>query len=161
MKRDAILAALPSLSRASLEAVAAAANGLLGQHTPKAAEAANGPLAWLYEAMQAELGQRGPYSQFISSRTGKIFASTAPDLIKFVVQAFGTQKKISTLAIFRLLLNLIADDLKKRGVTITAHTLSLNLKRAKTVFEEAFPGYIDNKLGELILTHMKSGKNDE
>ena len=106
MKRDAILAALPGLSKPDLEAIAAVISTLLGQHPASAAKAAEGRLAWLYDAVLVTLGAKIPYDRFANAQHGKRFIQQGEEFLLFTEQNFPKQmkKKISGSAIIRLLL---------------------------------------------------------
>lgn len=160
MNRDQILAALPALKPTALKAIRAACDGLLGEAaTPTAApieSAPTGPLGWLYDGLLIAIGLKVAWKQFGPSQAGKQFSKWGPEVVSFAQSAFpeAMTKKVSGLAIIRLLLELIVADLRKRKVPITLGTVTIHMQRVQDVFREAFPGYLEAGLGGLIVTQM-------
>lgn len=155
MKRDQILAALPSLSQADLRAINAASGALMAGRHPVAPQPFETPQGWLAEALQGALGLGGAGARQLPST----FNKQAPTALAFMVQAFGPLKnKTTTLAIMRLILGLLVADLKNKQVKISVGSLSSNLGRVQQVFEEAYPGYLENGIASLVLQAIQKGK---
>lgn len=158
MTKDKILAALPSLSKPDLRAIAAATGALLaGGHHPSP-QAPSGPQGWLFEALAGALNRPLTHDRFSVSAAGQHFKQNAPIALAFMQKAFGATamgNKITALAIMRSLLSLLISDLLERGVPITPGTLASNLGRLDEVFDRAYPGYLTNGIASLVLRAIK------
>ena len=151
MKKDQIIAALPLLNEADLKAISAVLSSLLGNGASATPTPVEGPQAWLFVAIQSILN--GVY-QPPSSLKG--FHSNSVIFIEFVKVNFpaALNKKIVGIAVMKQLVSLIADDLRDKKVPVTWGTLVQNLSRIPSVFDAAFPGYIESKITGLLMgTH--------
>jgi hypothetical protein len=154
--KDQILALLPKLSPNGLKAIRAACDGLIGTPaTPLAGTPQNG----LYDALMAVTGQRLGWQRFKASQPGKHFAANEAAFLSFMNGAFplAMKKQVTAQAVMRSVLDLIAADLRAKQVPVTAGTLATNLPRAAEIFRAAFPGYLENRLGDFIVEAMKRG----
>lgn len=155
ISKSDILGALPKLSRGDLEAVHAMASHLLGATAAPAT--AGGTLGGaVFDALVAALGASMAYSRY-SPTASRQFEKKLPDLTKFLDQHFEgwNQNKVSQLAFLKMLFSLLADDLKERGVAPTIGIMVTNIPRLSEVFNNAFPGYLANGLGSMILKNFQ------
>lgn len=133
MRVAEIIAALPSLSKPELAAVKAAADRLLvgpvGTATP------------LYEALQAVARVRLPYDRFIKSKAGQGWPERQKQAMTFVQATWPELPKVQKQPLLRFLLSLLADDLKRRNITVSMGTMALNVGELPRVVDQSFPGY--------------------
>mgnify|MGYP001585781793 CR=1 FL=1 len=144
--KDHILAALPRLSMTDLRDINAVSARLLEPHaaldTPKRTD---DPHMWVFEAVKNTVGTgqtSGP----------KHFHAKATEFLKFVDENFpkALKNRASGSSVILMLVQLIADDMKQRGVPRSMGTLTLHLSRVTEVFDDAFPGYRQAKLAHLL-----------
>lgn len=153
--KEEVLAALPKLSRADLEAVAAVAAHLLGAGGALPVEAT--PLAiTLFEALGGALGR----SISPLNAPAKVIAQVnakGPPLAAVLTQGFPgwDARKTTQLAFLRMLMGLLMDDLSNRGVTPSLGVVVTNLQRIPEVFDTSFPDYRASGLGPLILKRFQ------
>lgn len=152
LKRDQILAALPALSKADLKAIGAAVAALSAGGPTTNPEAPVGPQAVVFDAMAALCGARMGWGRFSTSASGKHFSQNAPVFSEFMQRAFGAalHRKVARLALAKLLLGLLANDLIKRRAPVSMGSLALNLHRVEEVFDRAYPGYLQAGLCNLV-----------
>ncbi len=151
MDKDQILAALPALNHTDLQAVAAVTGKLLAD---TADGVAGDPAKWLYEALAGMLGLPFSYDYMQRQHSAKQFNANAPVFLAFMTANLGERvfhKKVVCIAVMNTLLQLICDDLKAKRVPVTLGTVSMNLPRIATVFEQAFPGYIESNLASMAV----------
>ena len=158
LTKDQILAALPKLSQADIAAIAAMATSLSAGRTaaPDKRGAAAGSA--IFDALQAAVGATMPYETFMATRNGtKLHAQGIPHLELFLDKHFKgwNNNRVSQQAFLSFMFELLADDLKERGVTPTLGIMVVNLNRVHEVFENAFPGYIASGMGKLILKNFQ------
>jgi hypothetical protein len=157
VKKDDILAALPTLSRADLESVHAMAAHLLGaQGSVSNGGTPDAPL--LFEALSGQLNGIMGWPYVAATKQGKLLQQRAPEVTKFLTKHFrGWDKnKITQLAIMQLMISLLREDLKERGVQASFGILVANLNRLPEVFSNAFPGYLESGMGPLLLKNLLS-----
>lgn len=156
MTKDQILAALPKLKPGDLQAIRAAAGALLFGQADSAPKALQGHQGWLFEALQASLKAPLSEAQFLATQAGKQFVRQAPGFITFMVKEFPDVmgKRVRALAMMKLLLDLIAADLRARQAPVTLGTIVVNLPRAREIFGLAFPGYLETGIAEMLIATM-------
>lgn len=160
ISKDDILAALPTLTRPELEAIQAVCASLTGGHTAAFEPGAGTLAASLLNALCAAVNATVSPANLSGTATGKTFNKHLPAVTKFLAAHFKgyDDNKLVELAFLRLLADLLADDLKGRGVTPTIGILVTNLTRLPEVFDNAYPGYLAAGMGSFILDLIKSGK---
>lgn len=159
VKKDDILAALPTLSKADLEAIyAMTAHLLQGGSQGAVSNGATPDAPLLFEALSGQLNALAGWPYVASTKQGKLLQQRAPEVTKFLSKHFkGWDKnKITQLAIMQLMLNLLRDDLKERGVQPSFGIMVTNLNRLPEVFSNAFPGYLESGMGPLLLKNLLS-----
>jgi hypothetical protein len=58
------------------------------------------------------------------------------------------------LALKRLLIELLIEDIKTRFIPLSARTVSQELGNIEAVFDRGYPSYLRNGLGHLILKQL-------
>jgi len=156
MNKDSILAALPTLTRADLEAVHATAASLLGARGAMVASTATSPAADLFEALSGHLNVTAAYATVAGTKPGKLLIKNAPAAYKFFNAHFPgwDESRVTKLAFLHMFADLLVSDLKERGVTPTFGIIVANLIRLPEVFENAFPGYLENGMGHLVVKNI-------
>jgi len=150
-----LLASLPSLSKADLATVCAAADSLLGLIGGLPATSNNPAATPLFDAVTHALGLRLGFAAFQATATYKTFRRGEVAVNDFVDAAFPEAcDKVSRNAILIFLVECLMDDLKARHVPLSIGALCNNLERAPQVFRDAFPGYVENGLAHLIFKSM-------
>lgn len=157
MTKDEILGALPTLEPAELEAIQALIGHLLGAPT--------GPFdaAWppayqiTFDALASALGAAISYASIANTKTGALFKKRMPEFTQFLDNHFKgwDGNKVTQIAFLRMLFTLIKDDLEKRNVTPSLGMIVSNMIRIHSVFDGAFPGYLEAGAGHLILGKFK------
>lgn len=160
LTKDQILAALPTLGKADIEAVYSMAGHLLGQ-----LGAVQGPqnvgatlLADMtFTALGAALGHPRPYQTY-SPTAKRQFEAKIPTLISFLDGNFKgwDRTKNVKIAFLQMIFGLLVKDLRGRGVNPTIGILITNLQRVPEVFDNSFPGYRESGIAvATILKHFK------
>lgn len=161
LKLDQILTALPQLEPSDLRAIIAAAGELLTRPgtTPHVAE--NNVSAWLYEALTATLRVTYNYPVWVMTPTGKLFSRNAPSVIKFIEDNFPAilDKKVLAQAFMRWVIEMIVSDLKEINIPISTKAVIFNFSRVPSIFEKAFPGYLEANLGYKIVNAIINREN--
>jgi len=152
--KDQILGALPSLSQQDLKVIQTLAGRLLLEKAPNRANEPQNAQAWLFRAMQALLNY--PYA--LPASTAQVFKQNAPGFVAFAETTCsgGMARQVDGLALLGRLLQLLADDLKGRGLPISMRTMVAHLPRMATVFDAAFPGYLQSGLAQLFMSQRAS-----
>jgi hypothetical protein len=140
-----ILSLLPQISRHDLALVRAAVDRLLG-----AADTATP----LYDALLTVTGVKMPFSRFQRSKAGKHFAEGEKLVLNFVNDTWADLGTVTSQSLLVYLLEMLADDLKRRGITPSVGTLALNLSSVPQVFDNNYPGYRDDEMAPMILEAM-------
>lgn len=156
MTKDQILAALPKLSQADLGIIIAAAMHLQAATGTQANQPAGLGHA-IFNALGATVGAFVPYESFAVTKTARQLEIRLPDLEKFLNKEFPgwDVNKLTQTAFLRMLVNLIANDLTGRGVKPTFGSVVINLHRLPDIFDDAFPHYLINGLGPLVLKNFQ------
>ena len=151
-----IIATLPTLSKADLAAVRGAADALLG---PTAAPN-DTPATPLFEAVTRALGLRLGFAAFSQTATYKPYKRGADAIAGFLGSTFPLAENRTTRnALHSLILECLIDDLKARRVPLSLGALCNNLERAPQVFRDAFPGYIEGGVVNVIMAKITRGKD--
>lgn len=160
MGKDEILAALPKLDRAALEAIQAVTTTLLQGRTGAIGTADHGLTQHAFTALAATLGQPTAYKTFACTEAGKRLQKRLPEFEVFLDKAFEGwgRNLISQQALFQMLFGLLADDLSSRGVRPTLGIMVMNLGRLPEVFDAQFPGYRQAGLGKMVLKGFQHGR---
>jgi hypothetical protein len=157
--KEQILAALPNLNKAELRAVHATAGHLLGATGgADASIAAPGSVgAIIFEALSGALCASMPYAS-LPTATARQFEGRVPGFVAFLDANFAgwNKNKVGQLAFLRMMFHLIKDDLNERKVKPTIGVVIVHMSRMYEVFENAFPNYLSNGLGPMILKNFKS-----
>lgn len=157
MTKDEIIAALPSLTRPDLEQIHALASSLLGGHLGNVAGPAPTLAGPLIEALGGAINAAMPLSNLTGTTTGKTFQKHLPAVGKFLDAHFNgwSTNKLTQTAFLHMLMGLLRDDLKERGVTPSLGIMVSNLGRLPEIFDNAYPQYLEAGLGDMVLRHFK------
>jgi len=151
--RDAILASLPSMSKADLEAIQVVIGSLLRQGGSKAGLPQNDKPALLFGAMATVINLSQGYVPFVSTASGKAFAKNAPLALAFA-DRFTLARKAELAALLRWLMALMANDLLRQKIPVGPKTMSEALARLPEIFDRAYPGYMEACLTNLLLERV-------
>ena len=157
MSKDAVLALLPKLKPAELEAVIAVANNLLSRAYTGANAGPATPLAALtIEAIGAAIGLTGGHANL----PPKVIAALdrrLPDMTAFFNAHFEgwDSNKVGQQAFLRMLFDGLRDDLLRRGIKPNYTTMINNLPQLRRVIDGLFPGYIDGGATGLLMRRFK------
>jgi len=154
--KDEILAALPNLNRADLEAVKAITISLLGGRVSNVSNGATTAPETIFEALTAAISRPMPYSSLPPALV-KHYEANFPSLIIFFNKYFKgwDSNKITQTGFLRMIFGLIAYDLKERGATPSVGALIYNLPRIYEIVDNAFPDYLKSNMGHMILKMFK------
>lgn len=145
--KDQILGAMATLGPADLQAIKALATALLAKAEPVTLDT---PHQWLLEALRAVMTHShlgfGPGVEKHLSKHGAAFIAFIADNFDGVLN-----NKVEALAVMRTLLRLICDDLRRLGIPITPTTVATHLPRTASIFDRAFPGYLQSRLAKLAM----------
>lgn len=156
VKKDQILEALPGLSASDLTMIQATITGLLGGRIGNVAAPAGTLAAPLFEALCGAVNATVPLSNIVGTPTGKTFQKHVPPTQQFLDRYFKgwDRQAIVQMAFLRMLMELLCEDLKTRGAAPTVGVMVTNLLRLPEIFENAYPGYLDAGLGDMVLRHF-------
>jgi hypothetical protein len=97
-------------------------------------------------------------SRFSSSQSGIIWRKNQPVFDAFICKLtdnlHNMHNKVRMLALKRLLIELLIEDIKTRFIPLSARTVSQELGNIEAVFDRGYPGYLRNGLGHLILKQL-------
>jgi hypothetical protein len=156
MNKDAILGALPNLSQPDLVAIHAM-SGQLIKATGAVLSEPGSLAAQLFEALSGAVNVTMPLSNLTGTTTGKTFEKHLPAVGKFLdahFKGWDSNRLIQT-AFLRMLMGLLRDDLKERGVTPSLGIMVTNLGRFPEVFDAAYPDYLAAGMGQMVLRHFE------
>ncbi|SRR6266852_4417557 len=147
LTKDQILGALPNLSQADLAMVHAMSGQLLAP-----TQGMSDTKQVLFDALAATISHPMPYSNMPTNLASQ-FERHFPDLLLFFDKHFKgwDSNKIVQTGFLRMIFSLIADDLKRHGVTPSIGMLVHNLPRIYEIVDNAFPNYLKNNMGHMIL----------
>lgn len=157
MNKDDVLSALPALTRPELEQVYAVAGTLLGDRTSAITAPAPPLAAELVSAVSGACNAMVSHQTLAGTTTGKTFDKHLPAITKFLDHHFDgwSHNKLVQAAFLSMLIELLKDDLRARGVNPSVGVLVGNLGRLPEVFDNAYPGYLEAGMGHVILNHFK------
>lgn len=155
--RDYLLGMLPNLNVTDLLAVQTLVTSLLKGRTGDTENGVGHPTGLLFEALSSHLQAIAPWSTVARTKSGKLMLTKEPLLTHFFNQHFRgwDENKVLSLAFMRMMLELLSDDLKERSVNPTFGIMVLNLNRLPEVFRYAFPGYLENHMGYIVLKKLR------
>jgi hypothetical protein len=142
-----ILSALAKLNKKELATVRAAIDQLV---KPQAAS----PVALsLFEAIKLACGSTMPYSRL----KGAVWAKCAAEANMFIDTTWPNinGNKLVRMGLERLLISLLIEDLREKGVKVTVGSIVCNLGRLPEVFDQNYPDYRQNQLQSLVLKAME------
>lgn len=151
LTKDQIITALPGMSQQDLLAIRAVTGHLLQPGATTVQNSPDNAQGWLFAALAGLLNTTG-----ISTDHVKQFEKNAPAFLAFVSKHFSDvlNSKVRALSLMTSLLQMIAYDLKSRGIPVTANTVTQHMPRIAEIFEAGFPGYIDSGIaGMCAVSH--------
>lgn len=112
--------------------------------------------ALLFDALSGHLNAMAGWPTMAGTKYGKLLVKNAPAVEKFLNRHFEgwDRNKLKQMAFMRLLIGLLADDLKERGVPRTFGIMVTNLTRLPEVVDNAFPNYLAAGLGPELLKRL-------
>lgn len=157
MNKDSILAALPQLSLEDLTVVCSVTQSLIKGRTAVDLPPASGLAAMVFDAMGGPMNVTVPYASMAGTKWGKQFEKKVPELGKWLDQHFDgwSTNKVTQLAFLQWLFVLLANDLKRRELPRSLAMVVTNLEQIPRIVENAYPSYLESKLGGLILAHFQ------
>lgn len=141
-----IIAELPNLTPKQLEVVQAVLVRLgrkQEEETPP-----------LYTALVMSLGSNIPYSRFQYTEAYKLWKFNLPLAMQFVSETWPDIQEVEKLGLLRYLLELLLEDLKRRGIPVLTSTMVRELQNLPMLFDRCFPGYRASGLSHLIVKAM-------
>lgn len=145
-----IVSALPNLNSKELLTVKAALEQLLPAKAPP-----EGDAQLLYYAILNKLDVIRSWDSFVSTAAHRDFELNAPGAVLFIDQTFKSKNRTQTIAIMRMLIDLLLVDLKKRNIPLTVGTVCRNLHLLPMVFDDAFPDYRKSGLIPMLMKQME------
>lgn len=146
-----IVSALPSLSSKELLTVKAALEQLLWI----AKEPPEEDAYYLYCAILDKLDVVRQWGSFVGTAAHKDFAVNAPGAVLFITQTFKSKNRTQTIAVMRMLLDLLLVDLSIRNIPLTVGTVCRNLHLLPMAFDDAFPDYRKSRLIPMLMKQME------
>ena len=156
MIKDEILAALPKLPKGDLMAIQAVLNHLLGGPTGPLNAGGTVIAPVMFEALARALPLAiSPLN--VPSQTMRLYNERAAQIVLWLNENFTdwNTKKVTELAFLTSLFDLLIKDLRKNKITPTLGVVITHMIRIPKVFDDAFPGYIKSRMGNLVLKHFQ------
>ncbi len=125
----------------------------LEQLLPK--EAPEGDVSCLYYAILNKLDVIRSWGTFVGTAAHKDFQKNSPGAVLFINQTFKCKNRTSSIAVMRMLIGLLIDYQKARGIPATLGTVCRNLPTIPMVFDEAFPDYRKSGLIPMLMKQME------
>ncbi len=156
MTKDEILAALPKLSPADLEAVAAMAGALLGARTA----ALPGPAATLaavtFGALSGALNLTAGYASMPPSVQAS-FNKQMPGMVEFFNANFKgwDDNKVGQQAFLRMMFEALRDYLRAGEIKPTYKSMINIMPHMGRAFDNLFPGYLEAGATSIIMARFK------
>ena len=158
MTKDEILASLPKLSKADLQAIITVAGSLIGRPTndPTGVLGNEATLASQigFNALAAALGQHSTLAMLPATQRQKFERNLIP-LTKFLDTIFAAPRwdknRITKLAVLQYMFNLLASELHRMKVTVSFNSMIVNMGRIPVAFDTQFPGYRAAGVSTLVL----------
>lgn len=160
MTKDRILAALPKLAQADLEAIHAMSGALLNGRTAALPVQGGEPALTIFNALAATAGAAISL-QTLSPKLRKAFDGKVGPLECYLSRHFSgwDKHKLSQMAFLQALFDLLKTNLMALELTPSLTLMINNLHRMPRIIEDAYPDYLQAGLGDLILKHYRV-KND-
>ncbi|HET9285757.1 MAG TPA: hypothetical protein VFR24_27720 [Candidatus Angelobacter sp.] len=146
MKKDEILATLPTLNKTDLNAIKLAADALLSHGTINVPVTGTGNHeALLRHCINDYDGSIGGWS----GRTATAFKKGAPGALTFLQQHFSRAmgSRVTALALMNYSVRLIVADLRHINAPVIKLTICQSLQKLPKLFNDAFPGYLEGAIG--------------
>lgn len=162
MKKDQILAELPKLSLEELTIVHSVSQSLIIGRTAKQLEPASALAAMVFDALSGPLNVTMGYATMAGTKWGRQFEKKVPDLANWLDKHFAgwSDNKITQLAFLRMLFTMMSNDLKRRNLPRSLAMAVTNLDQIPRIIENAFPGYIESGMGQIILQRFQAQVSD-
>lgn len=144
-----IVQVLPSLNKQELRALQAAIDKELTKNSIIEIE--------LYHLVFEVVGERPlSLSKFEVSNNGILWRQNIPVFYDLVQKLMGaeTPKKPLLQAVHKFLIELLIQDIKDRHMPLTLKAVCQELGNIKYAFDRAFPDYLENGLGHLIMAKL-------
>lgn len=149
--KDQILTSLPSLAKADLEAIVATASSLINARTGAIEQGAGTLPAIIFDAISSAANVTMPYTKLtpalktmLSDKTGGLECYLNANF-----KGWDTNR-VGQVAFIRMLVGLIADDLKSREILVSIKTCIMNIGIIPVLVENQFPDYIANGMTSFI-----------
>ena len=144
MKTDELLKLLPTLNKEQAKIITAWAARF---NIDKKADDENTKL--ILEIINKELGTRAPFGAVKNP-----WIVNASNMAHFIDTTFPGVKKVVRIALFKMCIGFVIENLTYMKVPVTFTTVWVNLPRVPVLFEEQFPGYKKSGLTGVILKAM-------
>jgi hypothetical protein len=157
LTRAQILTALPKLKPADLEAVSAMATHLLTNAPTGRKSGPATPLAdAVFDALTQSIRATVPYAK-LTPKLRQAYNRQLLGLTEFLDDHFvgWNKNKTAQLAFLRMLFVLVADDLRRRQIKPTIGVMINNMGRVPYAFDDAFPGYREAGMTNLITRNFQ------
>lgn len=153
MKLGEIIAALPSLTAKDRKALKAALDSFIYADTM----GVEGLDLELLGAVQAITGQYVNLVSFKGTQAYKVWMTNQPVFNELFDTLTGGKNLTKTVKIAakKFLIGLLIEYLKETHKPVTLPTIATELANIKRIINDNFPGYLDNKLGGIIMNRLK------
>lgn len=151
MKLADIVAALPALTASERKALRVALDSFTDDTSIDLE---------LLGAVTSITGEHVPMAYFRNSKCYKVWLKSQ-DAFTEVYQQLIPQvsTKVGRVAAKRFLVGLLVEYLKRSHKPVTLLNISIELGNMRKIIDENFPGYLDNKLGGVIMQGIRADKN--
>ena len=155
-----ILAALPKLNQADLEAIQATAQTLINGRTAVSGKSATTVSLAVFNALQGAIGLNNAYAAIAPTKWGKQFEKQVPILIEYLNLNFkGWDKnKVVQTAFLSMIFELLVADIRKRHFGLNGvgfGTAVLNMGQIPRVIDDAYPDYRENGMLGMVLKQFQ------
>lgn len=156
MTKDEILAALPKLKRADLEAVAAMAGALLGGRISNVDAPATTLTATCWQALSDALNLTAGYAN-VPPAVRASFDKQLPNTIEFFNTNFKgwDDNQLGQLAFLRMMFEALRDYLKAGEIKPTYKSMINSMPHMGRAFDNLFPGYLEAGATSIIMARFK------
>jgi hypothetical protein len=111
----------------------------------------------LFDAVRSELDSRGfkvgmSYQMFSTGKNFNSWKKGVSVVEEFMAAAFSDHVKTKTerIAMFRVLIQILVRDLKRRKIPISIGTVANNLQYIQQAFDNEFPNYLEGGIAYLV-----------
>jgi hypothetical protein len=159
MKKDSVLAALPSLTVDELIAVQTVCASLLKAHTGALPAQADAGTIAIFNALAATSGACISLDS-LSPTLRKAFDNKVLAFTSFLDKGFKgwDNSRVSQYAFLRSMFDLLKANLIAIGLNPSLTLLINHLHRMPQIIDDAYPGYIWSGVGDLILRHFQNDR---